>query len=480
MMRSSGSTFPVRVAALLLALACTGSLARAAARNDALASSEPAFRDLYRELVETNTTLSSGSCTEAAGKMARRLEEAGVPQAQLQVLAPPDRPRSGSLIASYPGRDAKLEPVMLLAHIDVVEARREDWQRDPFKLTEENGMFYARGASDDKAMASIFTDLLVRWAQRHYVPRRGVTLALTCGEETPDTFDGVEWLLATHPDRMRAQFVLNEGASGLLDDAGKRVSLDVQAGEKVYQDFALEATDAGGHSARPTRKNAIVELSAALVRMGAHRFPVSLNDVTRAYFLAQAELQPPEVAADMRAIVQDPANDAAAQRLWDRSPDWNGMMRTTCVPTQITGGHAPNALPQRATANVNCRILPGVPVQQVREEIVRVLADPAITVRPTGQKPIESNAPPLTDAFLAPIRKAAGRLWPGVHVVPTMSAGATDGRYLNAAGIPTYGVSGIFHDAKGSGAHGLDEHVRVQALLDGRRFLSEIVEAYVK
>jgi acetylornithine deacetylase/succinyl-diaminopimelate desuccinylase-like protein len=369
---------------------------------------------------------------------------------------------------------------MLLAHIDVVEARRADWQRDPFKLTEEKGMFYARGASDDKAMASIFTDLLVRWAERHFKPRRGVTLALTCGEETPDTFNGVEWLLSTHPELMGAQFVLNEGAGGLLDDAGKPIALEVQAGEKVYQDFTLEATDVGGHSARPTRRNAIVELSAALTRLGTYRFPVALNEVTRAYFTAQAELQPSDVAADMRAIVRNPADDAAAQRLWDKNPSWNGMIRTTCVPTQVEGGHAPNALPQRSTANVNCRILPGVPVEQVREEIARVLADRSIAVRPTGHKAIESKAPPLSDAFLAPIRKTATRLWPGVHLVPTMSTGATDGRFLNAAGIPTYGVSGIFHDAEGSNAHGLDEHVRVQSLLDGRRFLSEIVETYVK
>jgi acetylornithine deacetylase/succinyl-diaminopimelate desuccinylase-like protein len=467
-------------AALWVAVALVSPATGAAGRPDTLASSEPAFRALYRELVETNTTLSNGSCTDAATKMARRLELAGIPAQQLQVLAPSDRPRSGSLIALYPGRDRKLEPVMLLAHIDVVEARREDWQRDPFELTEENGVFYARGASDDKAMAAIFTDLLVRWAQRHYVPRRSVTLALTCGEETPGTFNGVEWLLATHPDLMRARFALNEGAGGLLDEAGKPVSLEIQAGEKVYQDFALEVADAGGHSARPGRVNAIVRLSAALVRLGAFQFPVSLNDVTRAYFLAQAKLQPPGVAADMVAITRSPPDEAAAQRLWDVNPNWNGMMRTTCVPTQTAGGHAPNALPQRDTANVNCRILPGTPVEQVRQQLVRVLGDPGIVVGPTGQKPLESKAPPLTDEFLAPIRKAAARLWPGVPIVPTMSAGATDGRYLNAAGVPTYGVSGIFHDAKGSGAHGLDEHVRVQSVLEGRRFLSEIVEAYVE
>ena len=456
-----------------------GTAALAASTSD-VESGEPAFRELYRELVETNTTLSSGSCTEAARKMAARLQDAGMPATAMQVLGPEDRPRSGSLIARYAGRDGKLEPIMLLAHIDVVEARREDWQRDPFKLVEENGMFYARGASDDKAMASIFTDLLVRWSRRHYQPQRGVTLALTCGEETPDTFDGVSWLVRTHPDLMRAKFVLNEGAGGLLDDAGKPLALEVQAGEKIYQDYTLEVTDQGGHSARPTRENPIVRMSAALVRLGAYQFPPSLNDTTRGYFIAQSRLQPPAVAADMKAVVANPADDAAAQRLWTANPTWNAMLRTTCTATQFTGGHAPNALPQRATVNVNCRILPGVSVDQVRQDLVRILADDRIEVRLSGERGTDSHAPSITPEFLAPIRKAAARLWPGVEIVPTMTVSGTDGRYLNAAGIPTYGVSGIFHDAAGSGAHGLNEHVRVQSVLEGRRFLSEIVEAYTQ
>jgi acetylornithine deacetylase/succinyl-diaminopimelate desuccinylase-like protein len=433
---------------------------------------------LYRELVETNTTLSSGSCTEAAQKMALRLQDAGMPASQMQVLAPNDRPRSGSLVAQYPGRDGKLEPILLLAHIDVVEARREDWQRDPFKLVEENGVFYARGSSDDKAMAAVFTDLLVRWSREHYQPKRGVKLALTCGEETPTTFNGVSWLLKTQPDLLRARFALNEGAGGLLDAAGKPLSLEVQAGEKVYQDFTLEVQNEGGHSSRPTRDNAIVRMSAALVRLGAYQFPASLNDATRGYFTAQAGLQPPDIAAAMRAIVTNPSDDAAAQALWTANPSWNGMLRTTCVATQFAGGHAPNALPQRATVNVNCRILPGVPVDQVQQDITRVLADDKISIKRAGERGLDSKPPALTPEFLAPIRKAAAKLWPGAQVVPTMSTGATDGRFLNAAGIPTFGVSGMFHEAAGSGAHGLDEHIRVKSVTDGRRFLGEIVEAY--
>ena len=441
---------------------------------------EAGFRELYQELVETNTTLSSGSCTEAAQKLAARLQAAGLPAASMQVLAPDEHPRSGSLVVSYPGRDPQLDPIMLLAHIDVVEARREDWQRDPFTLVEEDGFFYARGAMDDKAMAAIWTDLLVRWSERKYRPQRGVTLALTCGEETPGNFNGVEWLLRTRPQLLRAKFVLNEGAGGLLDDAGQPVSLEVQAGEKVYQDYTLELTHPGGHSSRPTRENPIVRMSAALVKLGAHQFPVSLNDATRGYFTAQAALQPPAIGADMKAILANPLDESAAQRLWSANPGWNGMLRTTCVATEIAGGHAPNALPQRVKVNVNCRILPGVPVEQVRDELVRVIGDDAISVTYAGQRGLTAPVPPLTEDVMQPIRKAGARLWPGVRIVPTMATGATDGRFLNAAGIPTYGVSGIFADGGGSGAHGLDEHVRVKSVMDGRRFLHEIVEAYTR
>ena len=459
-------------------LASIAAIAQAAApRAD---DGEAGFRALYKELVETNTTLSAGSCTVAAEKMAARLQRAGMPAGAMQVLAPEDHPQSGSLVASYPGRNAKLKPILLLAHIDVVEARREDWERDPFTLVEEGGYFYARGSSDDKAMAAIFTDLLVRWSEQGYRPQRGVTLALTCGEETPANFNGVSWLLKAHPELLQAHFVVNEGAGGLLDADGKHLSLEVQAGEKVYQDFTLALAHPGGHSSRPTRENPIVRLSAALTRVGAYQFPVALNEATRGYFTAQADLASPDVAADMRAIVANPQDDAAAQRLWTANPSWNGMLRTTCVVTQITGGHANNALPQRAAANVNCRILPGVPPEQVRDELVRVIADDKISVDMAGDRGLTSPAPALTTEIMQPIREIAHRMWPEARVVPTMSTGGTDGRFLNAAGIPTYGVSGIFADAAGSGAHGLNERVRVQSLLEGRHFLQELVTSYTR
>ena len=476
-MRTRTRRFP----GLLAVLICAGKagIAASAAAPQSYPG-EAGFRELYQELVETNTTLSVGSCTAAAEKMASRLQRAGMPAPSMQILAPAEFPKSGSLIASYPGKDASLAPIMLLAHIDVVEARREDWARDPFTLIEEDGFFYARGSSDDKAMASIFTDLLVRWSEHGYKPRRGVTLALTCGEETSDHFNGVKWLLETQPALMKARFVLNEGAGGLLDADGRHLSLDVQAGEKVYQDFTLEVTHKGGHSSRPTRENPINRMAAALTRLAAYQFPVSLNDTTRAYFLAQAEMATPEVAADMRAIVADPANDAAAQRLWTANPSWNGMLRTTCVTTQFEGGHAPNALPQRARVNVNCRILPGVPMEQVRADLIRVLADDTISVNFGDEMGLAAPAPPLTAEIMEPVRAIAKSIWPEARVVPTMSTGATDGRFLNAAGIATYGMSGVFSDAAGSGAHGLNERIRVQSLLDARRFLHELVTSYTR
>jgi acetylornithine deacetylase/succinyl-diaminopimelate desuccinylase-like protein len=440
---------------------------------------EPAFRSLYKQLVETNTTLSAGSCTKAAEAMAARLHQAGLPMDAIDVVVPPEHPKSGALIATYAGRDRKLPPILLLAHIDVVEARREDWERDPFTLVEEGGFFYARGASDDKAMAAVFTDMLVRFQREGFKPRRDVKLALTCGEETPENFDGVDWLVKTHPEMLQARLVLNEGAGGLLDASGKPVSLGIQAGEKVYQDFKLETTNPGGHSSLPVRLNAINQLAAGLTRLAGYQFPARLNSTTRAYFEKQAELtSSPQVAADMRAVLKDPNDAEAAGRLWTANPGWNGMLRTTCVATQIDGGHAPNALPQRAFANVNCRILPDESIESVRQELGRVIADDGIKISLSGEPGVTAPVPPLSPQVLDPVRKVAAQLWPGVPLVPAMSTGATDGRYLNQAGIPTYGLSGMFHDADGSHAHGLNERIRVQSLLDGRRFLYEVVKIY--
>ena len=464
----------LRASILLAAAICTlGAASRAEAPPD-----EAAFRALYRELLEIDTTRSVGSCTRAAQAMRARLLAAGIDADDLKILAPPDRPQDGALIAVLHGRDRQAKPILLLAHIDVVEARREDWERDPFKLVEENGWFYARGSSDDKAMAAVFTDSLIRYRKEGFKPRRGITLALTCGEETPDVFNSVKWLLATRPATLDAAFALNEGAGGELDASGKPVALQIQAGEKVYQDFSLDASDVGGHSSRPTKNNPIVRLSAGLVKLAAYNFPVALNQATRGYFEAESKLQPPEIAQAMRGVLKIPPEEAAAERLWAANAGWNSMLRTTCVVTEITGGHAPNALPQHVRANVNCRILPGVAIAEVQQTIERALGDDKIKVAATGEPGIQSAPPPLDERIMAPVREVAARIWPGAVIVPTMSTGATDGRFLNVAGVRTYGLSGMFHDAEGPRAHGLNERIRVTSLMNGRRFLYEVVKLY--
>lgn len=464
-----------RLAAALAAVSTAIALPAAAKGPD---TGEAAFRALYKELVEINTTLSVGNCTEAANAMQKRLLAAGIPAADLKVLVPHEWPKQGNLVATYRGTDPKAEPILLLAHLDVVEARREDWTRDPFTLTEEGGWFYARGASDDKAMAAAFVDSLIRYRKEGFKPRRDIKLALTCGEETSETFNGVSWLIEHHPETLKAAFALNEGAGGELDADGKPIALQIQAGEKAYQDFTLEITDPGGHSSRPKKTNPIYRLSAGLDKIGAYRFPIQLNDVTRAYFRSQLELAPAAAVDDLKAILRDPPDEAAAERLWDINPAWNSMMRTTCVATMVEAGHAPNALPQRARANVNCRILPGVPMETVKNTLSHAMGDEGIAITGVEDPGSKSKEPTLSPQVTDPVRKVAEAIWPGVAIVPTMSTGATDGRFLNAAGTPTYGLSGMFHDAEGSRAHGLNERIRVKSLLDGRRFLYEVVKRY--
>ncbi len=456
------------------------SIGIANAQTSALTADEVAFRAIYKELIEINTTRSVGNCTQAAEAMRKYLLAGGIPAADMQILAPPEAPNDGALIAVLRGSDKSVQPILLLAHIDVVEAKREDWDRDPFKLVEEDGWFYARGASDDKSMAAIFTDSLIRYRKEGYVPRRDIKLALTCGEETAGAglFDSVRWLVQTRPEVLAAEFAINEGAGGEYDSNGKPIVLQVQAGEKVYQDFTLEVSDPGGHSSLPKADNAIVRLSSGLAKLGVHQFPIGLNPVTRAYFEAMAKLVDPAVGADMRAVLQSPPDAAAAARLWAIDPQWNAMLRTTCIVSEITGGHAPNAIPQHVKATVNCRILPGTPVADVRAEIAKVIADDAIKISTKGEGGVQSPIPPLTEAILGPARQVAEKIWPGVTTVPALLPGYTDGKYLNAAGIPTYGLSGLFEDAEGNYIHGLNERMRVKALMEGRQFLYEVVKLY--
>jgi acetylornithine deacetylase/succinyl-diaminopimelate desuccinylase-like protein len=437
---------------------------------------ESEFRELYKELVEINTTLSVGSCTDASNAMKARLLAAGFTDAQAQVVVPKDWPKQGNLVAFLPGRDPKLKPLLLLAHIDVVEANREDWERDPFKLVEEDGFFYARGASDDKAMAAVFADTMVRFKRDGYKPKRGIKLALTCGEETPNVFNGVSYLIENHRDLIDAEFALNEGGGGRYDQhSGVYRYVAVLASEKVYQDFTLSSNDQGGHSSRPTAENAIYRLTRALNKVEAYQFKVEFNDVSRSYFEKFGAIEGGEKGADMIAAAH---GDAAAMERLKKDPSSNAILRTNCVATQIAGGHAPNALPQRATANVNCRIFPGHSQEEIRQELIRVIADSKVNVE--FQSPPEKVGAPLalSRQVMGPIEKLTGDMFPGLAVVPTISSGATDGRFLTPAGIPTYGVSGMLSDGATSNAHGLNERIRVQTLIEGREFLYRLTKMY--
>jgi acetylornithine deacetylase/succinyl-diaminopimelate desuccinylase-like protein len=456
-------------AALVASLACA---ATAEIRPD-----QTAFRGLYKELVETNTTLSAGSCTLAAERMAARLKAAGFKEGDLRLFSLADHPKEGGLVATLNGTDLKAKAILLLAHIDVVEAKREDWTRDPFVLVEENGYFYGRGASDDKAHAAIFTDTLVRLKQAGTKLRRPVKLALTCGEETGGAFNGANWLATEHKDWIDALFALNEGSVGLRDAAGKPVSLGIQAGEKVYQDFLIEARNPGGHSSRPRPDNAIYSLAAALVRIGQYEFPVQLSDTTRAYFSEMAKLTGGEAGAAMTRIIADP-NDAEANAIVSKDPTYHSMLRTTCVATRLDGGHANNALAQRATANINCRMFPGDPIENVRAQLVKAAADSSLTITPSGDISPTPSPPPLTPLVYGTAKKLAEKYFPGVPMLPAMSTGATDGRFLNAAGIPTYGVPGRFSDPDGNGVHGLNERKSVTGLYQERDYLFDLIQIY--
>ena len=437
-----------------------------------------AFRALYKELVETNTTASVGNCTLAAEKMAARMKAAGFPDGDLTIFVAPEYPKNGGLVAVYPGSDPKAKAILLLAHIDVVEAKREDWTRDPFTLIEEGGYFYARGASDMKAQAAIWVDTLIRYRQEGFHPRRTIKIALTCGEEGGSPFNGASWLVQNRRELIDAAFALNEGGGGSLDASGKRIAHGVEAGEKTSQSFTLETTNPGGHSSRPTPDNAIYQMVDALARVRDYRFPVHLNDVTRGYLAQMSKIVGGETGAAMTALVRNPL-DAGADALLSRDPSINNILRTTCVATMLSAGHAQNALPQRATATVNCRIFPGETRGQVRATLVKIVADPGVKVSPIDSARAESEAPiPLTPQVMGPIEKLTAQMWPGVPVVPMLLAPATDGKALAAGGIPTYGVSGLFFEPDLGRIHGLNERIGVTALYEGRDFLYKLVKLY--
>ena len=438
------------------------------------------FRETYKELVETNTTLSKGDCTLAARRMADRLKAAGYPDQDLRVFVPDGHPREGGLLAVLHGSDPAAKAILLLGHLDVVEAKREDWTRDPFVMIEENGYFYGRGTNDMKAQDAVWVDNLVRFREEGFKPKRSIKLALTCGEETNGALNGASWLVTNERQAMDAEFALTEGAGGELDAQGHRVALEILAAEKTSQNFVLEVTNPGGHSSRPVPDNAIYHLVQALDRISRYEFPVQLNDANRAYFTGMAKIvggEAGEAGGAMAAVVRNP-EDAASVAVLDRNRNWHAMLRTTCVATMLSAGHATNALPQRATANINCRIFPGVSREAVLAQLVNLAADPAVKVSiPEIRGPVAAPTP-LTPRILQPIQKLADEMWFGTPVVPVLEPGATDAQFLNPAGIPTYGISGFFEDPDLGNIHGLNERIRVKSVYEGRTFLYRLVKLY--
>lgn len=457
----------------LPAIACCVSVLSAQAQT--LSPDQRQLRAIYQEMVETNTTDSVGSCTVAAQLVAARLKAGGYADSDMQLIIPPGGPKKGMLVARLKGSGA-MRPLLLVGHLDVIEAKRADWTRDPFTLIEEDGYFYARGTFDNKAQASIFVSNMLRYKRDKYRPRRDLILALTCDEEMlASEFDGIDYLLKHHRELIQADLGLIEGGVIALAPDGTPLSQGLQAGEKVALNFKLEVTSKGGHSSLPVPDNAIVHLADGLSRIGKFNFPFKLSPTTRNYFERTAEIFGGTVGADMKAILAPTPDMLALARLGQVNAFYTSSVRTTCTPTLVDAGHASNALPQRAQAVVNCRILPGESPDDVLQTLVRVLADDQIRIAPEG-KAVLAKAPPLDPALIKAVQELTNKMWPGLPVLPTMAVGATDARFLNEAGIWTYGVSGLMREANGGGIHGLNERLRVKSLYEAQTFLYELAK----
>ena len=451
-------------------LALTGAPFSAAAQT--LSPNQQLAREIYKELVEINTVTPTGDTFQAAEAMAARLRAAGYSAGDLQVFNP--APRKGNLVARLHGTGAR-KPILLMAHLDVVEARREDWSVDPFKLLEKDGYFYARGSGDDKFMAATFVSNMIRYKQEGYRPDRDIILLLETDEEIGDKDAvGIQWMIKNHRDLIDAEFALNEGGRVGLKN-GKPLRNDLQTSEKVFVNYSFEVKNSGGHSSLPTRDNAIYHLAEGLARLSKYDFPVALNETTRAWLELAAPLEDPQIGAAMNSVASGRPDPAALARL-SAMPAYNAQLRTTCVATMLEGGHAFNALPQRAQANFNCRVLPGEPIEDVQKTLVRVVDDNQISVTPTLIDP-SSKPSPLNPEIVQAVERVTAKFWPGIPVIPTMSAGATDGLFLRNAGIPTYGTSGLAGDIDDVRSHGRDERILVKSFNDGQEYLYQLVKA---
>jgi acetylornithine deacetylase/succinyl-diaminopimelate desuccinylase-like protein len=455
-----------------ITLALTTGAARATLDNE----TREMARSIFKQLIEINTTESVGSTTKAAEMLEGWLRGAGFSDSDMQVLGPDDR--HGNLVVRIHGTGAR-QPVLFICHLDVVEARREDWSTDPFKFVEKDGYFYGRGTEDVKDGDAILVTNFIRLKKEGYRPDRDLILALTADEEA-GTNNGVSWLLANHRDLIDADFVINPDAGNFEMEDGKKVLVGIQASEKLYQDYELKVTNRGGHSSLPTPDNAIYQLAEGLTRLEHYQFPFELNDVTRAYFTRMAALSGGDVGADMNAILKTPPDLAAAEHL-GKTPYYYARMHTTCVATMLKGGHAPNALPQTATANVNCRILPGHTADEIRETLVKVVNDSEIAITPiyTGGAGSVANPPAtLRPDVMGPVEKVTAQLYPGVPVVPVMDSGASDNSSTRAAGYASYGLAGVFIDINDDRSHGRDERLPVTSFYDGVEFYYQLMKAF--
>jgi len=469
-----------------MAIAGAGLLAGPAFAQDALRPDQIEYRALYKELVETDSSITTGSCTLLADKIEAHLKARGFTAGEIFRFAVPDHPKEGGIVVTYAGTSKAVKPMLLLGHLDVVVAKREDWTRDPYSLIEEGGYFYGRGTSDMKAMDATWIDMLERFRKDGYKPKRTIKLALTCGEETSWAFNGAKWLAENKPELISAEFALNEGGGGRTDgpkngQMGKVMVQMLHVGEKTVGNYRIEATNPGGHASAPVKDNAIYELADALVKVRSFEFPTMLNETTRAFFSKLGRNPNNAMGPAMLAIVANPPESSefkAAAATLNTDKSYHSMLRTTCVATLIDGGHANNALPQRAGANLNCRIFPGVDYETVRKALEDAIGDPRMTVVKSDDRGPLAKAPPLDSKIVGPAEKLVAKYFPGVPLVPSMSTGATDGIFLEAIGIPSYGPPGPYGDPDGNGTHGLNERAIVKGVYTGRDFLTELVKAY--
>ena len=430
--------------------------------------------DIYKQMVEIRSGFTTGATTPVVEAVAGRLKAAGFPASDIFIGGA--IPKKANLVVRFHGTGAK-KPILLLAHTDVVEAKREDWSTDPFQFIEKDGYYYGRGTADDKAQAAVWVANLIRYKREGFKPDRDIILALTADEEGGGPYNGVDWLLKNHKDLIEAEFALNEGGRGELLD-GRRISNDIQAAEKWYVELRLEVTNKGGHSSQPVPDNAIYHLAGALVRLGQFAFPMKTNEVTKAYFAEMSKIEKGSLQADLAQVAEGSPvelSGEAMERVAKLSPQWNCMLRTTCVATELEGGHAKNALPQLAAANVNCRVMPDDSLEYLQSTLKRVIADDQVIIKVDN---MEANAPgsPLRADVMHAMNRVTDTMWPGVTVLPFMSTGATDGRSLREAGIPTYGVQGFFNDRNDNRAHGRDERMMVKSFYEGQTFLYELVK----